>query len=251
MRISKSIRIGAGLLVEEISQTISGSRAAELVRSGFRVCLLGAPNSGKSTLMNALARRDVAIVSDEAGTTRDLIEVRLDIGGYLVVITDTAGIRHTDNKVEKEGIRRALEIAKKSDLVLFLVPPGDTSVPPEDVNAIRISSKADVGLVSECALAISALTGAGMDQLESFILERAKEATGTSGEGAGVMRLRHVAELGKCRIALESIASGEVRDSELVGEEFRQALNAIGRITGKVDVEDLLDVIFRDFCIGK
>jgi tRNA modification GTPase len=222
--------------------------------------ILGAPNAGKSSLMNALARRDVAIVSDEAGTTRDVIELHLDLGGYPVLLADTAGLRESGNKIETEGVRRALERAARADLKLIIIDGAVWPVIPDairaqiDSSSLLILNKADLlpsplqAASGHQLLAVSALSGAGLPELLAALKERAAGML-ASGDQPVLTRLRHREALEDCRLTLgRGLAVGPV---ELKAEELRLAARALGRITGRFDVEDVLDVIFREFCIGK
>jgi tRNA modification GTPase len=228
-------------------------RGGERLREGFVVVLAGAPNAGKSTLLNALAQREVAIVSPVAGTTRDVIEVRCDLGGLPVVVVDTAGLRDSADPVEQEGVARARARAAAADLVLWLVAPGET--PACGMAAVRglvVRTKADLGAEADGAdLSVSAQTGAGMAELLDCIAEEARRSLG--GGDAVITRERHRAALEAAEYGLRR--AGEVLGSggatELAAEEVRLAAQAIGRITGRVDVEDVLDRLFSSFCIGK
>jgi len=238
-------------LVREIADHIAGYRRAEIVRDGFRVVILGAPNAGKSSLLNALAQRDVAIVTDEPGTTRDLIEIALDLDGYKVLITDTAGIRKNAGTVESIGIKRALEASDSADLALLLVEPGG-SVPDVALACDRliVGSKVDLGgvMMPSADIQVSATTGDGLGNLLQLIGVRAATAAGAAGEVLP-SRLRHVDLLLRCQRALEG--SLLEKGLELRAEDLRTAADELGRISGKVDAEELLGVIFSNFCIGK
>jgi tRNA modification GTPase len=206
-------------------------------------------------LLNTLAQRDVAIVSETAGTTRDVIEVRLDLGGYPVIVADTAGIRESDDPIEQEGVRRAIERAKVADIALLLVDASDptpTAGLPPDVGEILdlvAWNKMDIGEPRLGGIPISAKTGEGIPQLLSKIAEMAGNILNSKGNDAPLTRARHRSHLEEVLAALER--SQQVPDRELFGEDLRLALRSLGRITGRVDVEDILDVIFREFCIGK
>jgi len=241
----------------EIGRHLRDDRG-ERLRDGAEVVLLGPVNAGKSSLVNALARRDVAIVSAEAGTTRDLIEVRLDIGGYPFTLVDTAGLRETSGAVEREGVRRARSRAEGADLVLSLsdlADPGPAAALPPGVPSIRVGTKADLVAGGEGRppagfdVAVSSRTGEGVDELLGLLAAFARDRM-APGESTLITRARHRAALTAVRDALAA-ALAETLPLELRAEELRHATDALGRLTGRVDVEDLLDVIFRDFCIGK
>jgi tRNA modification GTPase len=240
-------------LAAEIAAHLNDGHRGEIVRDGFRVALLGAPNAGKSSLLNALARRDAAIVSAEAGTTRDVIEVRLDLAGLPVVISDTAGIREAMSEVEREGIRRSLAAARDANLILWLSEGGDSNLPDgiSRETSLAMRSKADLARESTAnVLAVSALTGEGLDGLVREITKRASEAVGTGTEPV-LTQARHRQSLEAALAEIEAFLEGPADAVELRAEEIRRAAHAIGRITGRVDVEDVLDQIFGRFCIGK
>jgi len=222
------------------------------------VAIAGPPNVGKSSLLNRLARREAAIVSPYAGTTRDVIEVHLDLGGYPVTLLDTAGVCESDDPVEQEGVRRARARAEAADLVLWVVEAGAGALPKSENkdrwiihNKIDLSpTRAQSGDMDE-PYAISALTGQGLEQLVADLARFAQEALG-AGEPALVTRERHRVALQQTAEALNrALAVGRSGQEELIAEELRLAARALGRLTGRVDVEDVLEVIFRDFCIGK
>jgi tRNA modification GTPase len=249
----------ARALAGEIGRHLEDGRRGERIRDGAEIVVLGPPNAGKSSLVNALARRVVAIVTPEPGTTRDLIEVRLDIGGYAVTLVDTAGLRKAMGIVEAEGIRRAEQRAATADLVLWVEPvDGPASGPPGDGTypVIRVGSKADLidsypeGPSDSAGfeVVLSAETGQGMEVLVGRVERFLREAF-DGGDAAVITRARHREGLIACVAALERAAAAA--ELELSAEEMRRAGDALGRITGRVDVEDLLDVIFREFCIGK
>ncbi len=234
-----------------IADHLADARRGERLRDGVMVAVVGAPNAGKSSLVNALARRDVAIVSPEAGTTRDLIEVHLDLGGYPVILVDTAGLREAMGAVELEGIARARVRAGSADLVVALFA-SDAPADPEtlaliDERAIVVASKADLA-ARAAGLAISTRTGAGIDMLVSALTRRVADLLADSGRPPPT-RARHREALNACLAALDRAGTAPL--PELAAEELRLAADAIGRITGRVDIEDMLDAVFRDFCIGK
>lgn len=243
----------AAALRGEIAAALHDGRRGERLREGFWVVLAGAPNAGKSTLLNALSRREAAIVSDVPGTTRDAIEVRLDLGGLPVFLVDTAGLRETAEPVEIAGISRTRARIASADLVLVLVPPGGT--PPDlgtaDVQTLRVQTKADLLADSQNGmLAVSAHTGAGLEDLLDAI-----QAEAQSGLGAGdalITRARHRAALERCVDHLDRLESGAGRGMpELAAEDLRLAVRALGEVGGHVGVEDVLDRLFSGFCIGK
>jgi tRNA modification GTPase len=244
-------------LFEEIEKTLRDGHRGERLREGLVVAIAGPPNAGKSSLLNRLARRDAAIVSEYPGTTRDVIEVHLDLGGYPVTLLDTAGVRDSDDPVEQEGVRRARARAKAADLVLWVedATRGGGQIRNEYKNELIVHNKVDLldsaakqPMESEQAFEISALTGAGVDLLVAAVGQFAADAL-SGGEPPLVTRQRHRDALRECADALGRAAAA--RQEELVAEELRLAARALGRLTGRVDVEDILDVIFRDFCIGK
>ncbi|MEO8421870.1 MAG: tRNA uridine-5-carboxymethylaminomethyl(34) synthesis GTPase MnmE [Hyphomicrobium sp.] len=250
--------IVAGLQAAIAAHLDDGNRG-EILRDGVRIVLAGPPNAGKSSLLNALARRDAAIVSEEAGTTRDVIEVRLDLEGLPVVVSDTAGIRAPQGTIEQEGIRRTLAHARDADLVLWL---GDASLPavapPPEVLArgnkffLPLASKIDIpgALPRAGMLGVSAKTGAGLQELTRRLADIARERLGDLSSPA-ITRERHRQQLETCMNALNGFMSSPLHEHELRAEDLRIAANALGRITGRVDVEDVLGAIFARFCIGK
>jgi len=249
----------------EMDDVLATARSGEILRDGVHVAILGAPNVGKSSLMNRLARRDAAIVSDISGTTRDVVEVRLDLGGVPVILADTAGLRETDDPVEREGIARAQARAASADIALWVVDlSGDVTVDwPADFAGARrlvVGNKVDLTEAGAGAaasdLAVSAQTGQGMDALESWLAEAAQDLAGATGQAGLISRARQSASLRDVTASLgRALAEVSGRDvpgeAAVVAEEVRLALRALGHLVGAVDVEDVLDVIFRDFCIGK
>ena len=229
-----------------------------MVREGFRVAIVGAPNVGKSSLLNRIARRDAAIVAETAGTTRDVIEVRADLAGYSVIFADTAGLRDGEatGEIEREGMARARFQAGNADLVLHVVDASvaDAGGPAEDVGAdpalvLTVANKTDLAPPPPGAdFGVSARTGAGIDGLLAAIEARTAAAMG-AGEHPALTRLRHRQCLEDAAAALERALAAT--EAELTAEDLRLALRAMDRLIGRTDVEDLLDLIFRDFCIGK
>jgi tRNA modification GTPase len=242
------------LLVEEIEAHLASYHRAEIIREGFRVVIVGAPNAGKSSLLNALASREAAIVADEPGTTRDLIEVPLDLGGVKVLVTDTAGLREDGGRVEMIGIERARVRAAAAELVLLLRDLSETVPVPDGFGSVpiwTIGTKAD--LVGRAPVAgydhvISVRTGEGLGNFLGALTAIAGEAAFATGVLPS--RLRHVELLSRCGSLLRAALSGG-RELELAAEDLRLASDALGRIVGSVDVEELLGAIFSNFCIGK
>jgi len=258
-------------LRDEIATALDDGGRGERLREGFVVAIAGPPNAGKSTLFNRLARREAAIVSPYAGTTRDVIEVHLDLAGFPVTLLDTAGIRESGDPVEQEGVRRARARAGAADLVLWVVDlslSGNSGGDREELSEIGTDSniwllmnKADLAVEKLCirnesqsiqqAFVISAQTGAGVDAVVNTLATYAKDYF-SAGEAAVVTRARHRRALQDTVGALDrALAEGADGHEELVAENLRAAATSLGRLTGRVDVEDILDVIFRDFCIGK
>jgi tRNA modification GTPase len=253
-------------LRDDIRAALDDRHRGERLREGLVVAIAGPPNAGKSTLLNRLARREAAIVSPYPGTTRDVIEVHLDLDGYPVTLLDTAGVREADDPVELEGVNRARARAAEADLVLWVVDATDAaafSVPETGRSIWLIQNKIDSlhwaaaennearnSVISEkysTAYYLSAKEGTGVDSLLQAL---SREAAGhITGAPALVTRARHRHALEEAADALDR--AGRQTEDELVAEELRLAAQALGRLTGRVDVEDILDVIFRDFCIGK
>jgi tRNA modification GTPase len=242
--------LAAGVL-EQIQGHLSDARRGELTRDGLYLTVLGPPNSGKSSLVNALAQRNVAIVSEAAGTTRDVVEAHLNLNGYAVIVADTAGLRDASEAVEAEGVRRALARAESADLVLLLLDGSAADPQAPKVRAdLTVWNKSDRPWPQKReGLAISTRTGEGLQTLIDSISKQVRQKLENRNDSPVLTRARH-------RHALEAAAAALNRalaapESELMAEDLRLALREVGRITGRVDVEDLLDVIFRDFCIGK
>jgi tRNA modification GTPase len=253
-------------LVADMRSHLDDNRRGERLREGLHVAVLGAPNAGKSTLVNYLARRDVAIVSPLPGTTRDIVEAHLDLGGFPVILSDTAGLRPDQlgnqghDAIEAEGIKRAIARANEADLRILLFdgsewPQIDAhTLALNDGNALLVFSKAELGkdlpaqIESAPVLQVSVVTGAGMPELLNAIGQKLSVML-TPRETPSLTRARHRAAL---EASVAALARSQHADlPELVAEDIRLAIRHLAHITGKVDVEDLLDVIFRDFCIGK
>lgn len=244
-----------GKLCAELSDHLSGADFGEIIRDGLKVVIAGAPNAGKSSLMNILARREIAIVTDIAGTTRDVLHVDLNIDGYAVKLYDTAGLRETDEIVEREGIRRALKTVADADIVLSLAEIGDQAqqeFPGFAGRVVRIGTKSDIHPVAEdeYELCISSTTGDGLSELHGLLLADLRARAGSLSL-ALPSRMRHRVLLSDSLKALTAALGSASDGLDLRAEHLRQSANSLGRITGRVDVEDLLDVIFSEFCIGK
>jgi tRNA modification GTPase len=253
-------------LLGEIQEVLAAHGKSERLREGMVVAIAGPPNVGKSTLINQLARREVAIVSPHAGTTRDIIEVQLDLDGYPVTVIDTAGIRETDDPVEREGVRRARARAAEADLILWMIDAQHEINRPEGdapVWTVRNKIDLDVGAAASpgqraavlqepgsADFRISASRGDGLQPLVLAMITFAQDCLG-SGEGGLIGRARQRKLLQQTAASLERsiLASGE--GEELVADDLRAAAYSLGRLLGRVDVEDILDVIFKEFCIGK
>lgn len=239
-------------LETSLSQVLA-NRGGERMREGLTMVLAGPPNAGKSTLLNALAQRDVAIVSPIPGTTRDTLEVHCDLGGLPVVIVDTAGLRESGDAIEREGVARARMRAAKADLVLWLVPPeGTEDHPPAARQVLRVGTKADLNRIRhDCDMVVSAATGEGMTGLIERLALEADAALGQTD--ALLTRERHRRALERAQASLRAAIDLLARKGpvELVAEEARLSARAIGEITGRVDVEEVLDRLFSSFCIGK
>ncbi|MFT3939816.1 tRNA uridine-5-carboxymethylaminomethyl(34) synthesis GTPase MnmE [Rhodopseudomonas sp.] len=243
-------------LSAEIAEVLDEQGRGEKLRDGMVVAIAGPPNVGKSTLINRLARREVAIVSPHAGTTRDVIEVQLDLDGYPVTMIDTAGLRDSDDPVEQEGVRRARSRAASADLVLWLSTATDASDPDVSGPEVwRVRNKIDLTVgeaeasPSQPAFRISAATGEGFAELLRELTRFAAQYFG-SAEAGLITRGRHRLLLAEASVSLErSLASGLAE--EIVAEELRAAAHSLGRLLGRVDVEDVLGEIFSRFCIGK
>ena len=258
-------------LRSEIAAALADSGRGERLRDGLVVAIAGPPNAGKSTLLNRLARREAAIVSPYPGTTRDVIEVHFDLGGYPVTLLDTAGIRDSADPVEQEGVRRARAGTASADLVLWVIDVSASDIAVDDggknslksdiwliknkidlvVDKLCINCESGSGLSSPVTFPISAATGAGTDALVAALTVFAQNYFSAT-EPALVTRARHRRALEDTVAALDrALAERDSGREELIAEELRAAATTLGRLTGRVDVEDILDVIFRDFCIGK
>ena len=262
-------------MIDDLTLYIDNSHRGERLREGLSVAIVGAPNVGKSSLLNALARCDAAIVSDAAGTTRDVIEVHLDLGGYPVTLADTAGLRRglsrgpspdesdeSQVSVEAEGMRRTWARAAAADLKLTVIDirraqdPDPDTLALIDADALVVLNKRDLvaadgpeSIGGRPAITVSAVTGTGMDTLEAALSREATKRLTADAGSPLFTRARHRRALEDCVSALKRALAAPL--AELVAEDVRLALRALGRVSGRVDVEDVLDVIFQDFCIGK
>jgi len=244
-------------LRDEIKEVLAAQGQAERLRDGLVVAIAGPPNVGKSTLMNQLARREVAIVSPHAGTTRDIIEVQLDLDGYPVTVIDTAGIRETDDPVEQEGVRRARTRAAEADLVLWLADADSAKMGHDGSTPVwLVRNKIDLDhAVGRDGIAlpefrISAARGDGVAGLIGALVGFAQDFFGSAESGL-ITRERQRSLLMDTAASLDRSLAAVGRGEELVAEDLRSAAYSLGRLLGRVDVEDILDVIFREFCIGK
>jgi tRNA modification GTPase len=235
------------LLRNEIAVHLDDRQRGERLRDGLVFAITGAPNVGKSSLLNALAERDVAIVSATPGTTRDAIETRLVLGGVPVTLVDTAGLRDTTDPIEAEGVRRALARAAAADLVITVIEAGSSDGP--DAGVLVVANKSDIHSKQNAdQLEVSALTGAGIRELRARLTAEAIALTQSSGPPP-LTRARHrTALVAASRWLVDAVDAVE---PELRGEAMRLALRALGTITGHIGVEQILDSIFREFCIGK
>src|ERR1700676_1624170 len=249
-------------LTEEIQEALAAQGRSERLREGLVVAISGPPNVGKSTLINLLARREVAIVSPHAGTTRDVIEVQLDLDGYPVTVIDTAGIRETDDPVEQEGVRRARMRAAEADLVLWMIDvPNEEGARGGNAPVWVVRNKIDLDTVGESVGAlrgagratdfeISASRGDGVAELIEALVVFVRDYFGSKEEGL-IGRERQRKLLQQTVQSLQRSISVVEKGEELAAEELRAAAHSLGRLLGRVDVEDVLDVIFREFCVGK
>jgi tRNA modification GTPase len=252
-------------LADDMASHLDDAHRGERIRDGFRIAIIGPPNAGKSSLLNALAQREAAIVSDIPGTTRDVVEVRLVLAGYPVWIADTAGLREAADAIEAEGVRRALERAEEADLRIGVVEgdePAESLLAMLGSGDVLVRTKLDLygapasrrhALVmagGRPALHISATSGEGIAELEALLARRIVEALGRE-EAPVLTRARHRRLVEEARGALLRAIPALDQGAELAAEDVRVAADQIGRLTGRIDVEDLLDEIFSSFCIGK
>ena len=248
------------VLIRDIEKSLNDGRRGEILREGFRVAVIGPPNAGKSTLVNWLSKRPVSIISEQPGTTRDVLEASLDLGGYPVIIADTAGLRASTDPIENEGVKRAQEWAKTANSRLILLEPSTEAgflerLKPNPECDLVILNKIDLlprDFKKEETLAISLKDEIGLDKLLNG-LKKIVSKSMVGQEPPVITRTRHREALQSCLNSIKSaktaLLSGE--EPEIVAEELRASTKSLGRVVGAVDVEDLLDVVFGDFCIGK
>lgn len=244
-----------GSIIGEVSDHLDDNGQGQVLRDGIYITIIGAPNAGKSSLLNILSQRDAAIVSEKAGTTRDVIEVHLELNGYPLILADTAGLREVADDIESEGVRRAEERAQHADLKLAVF---DGGVWPEkdfktlqliDKNTVVVINKSDLLKESSSEfIPVSAKTGDGLDVLLEVLKKEVAERCHLSAAPA-LTRTRHRTALEECLANLQRFST--TLETELNAENLRLGARALGRITGRVDVEEVLDIIFREFCIGK
>ena len=253
--VSKKLWGEVGDLSAAIAQHLDDGRRGERIRSGISIAIVGPPNAGKSSLLNMLSRRETAIVSATPGTTRDVIDVHLDLDGHAVTIADTAGLRESADTIESEGVRRAKLRAESADLKIALFdgatyPTVDAATQSlVDTNTIAVVNKSDLLKTPPGAMmAMSLQSGAGVDAFLSRLHDAVKKLADT-GAAMPLTRVRHRTALEECLAALQRARAAS--ESELAAEDLRLAARALGRLTGRIDVEEILDAVFRDFCIGK
>ena len=246
--ISKDVLLILTNIIKDLEYESESTKVAERIRSGFEVAIVGKPNVGKSSLLNALSGREAALTSEEAGTTRDIIEVRMDLGGLPVTMMDTAGLRDTDNLIENKGISKAIEKANSADLVIVLTEDGEIPIEIQNSSVLKFVSKCDDG---ELADGVSAFTGYGLDNMISSIKRKLEKRVQNQGLAT---RYRHReaidSAVNKIQMAKKFVKDGP-SFYDLAAEELRQTTYTLDELFGKVDVENVLDEIFSSFCLGK
>jgi tRNA modification GTPase len=259
--VLKDVHTAIEEIYKEIKKTLKDQRVGEKIREGFKVSIIGEVNAGKSSLLNLLSKRDVAIVSDEKGTTRDIIEVYLNLDGYPVILADTAGIRESENNIEKKGIELAINRSKESDLNLIIIDNSSMQVDKKILDLINqdsivILNKSDLssdnsGEYKNNGILISVKDNKNIDKLIDLIKDKlSKKIIDT--KNILVSRERHRNKLNLCLLELEKfLEKKQSKEIELAAEDLRMATRHLGAIIGKVDVEEILGSIFKDFCIGK
>lgn len=250
--LDEAVAREAAALRDALAAEIAEGSRGEALREGLRIAILGAPNAGKSSLLNALAGRDAAIVSPQAGTTRDVVQVRLVLAGVPVTLSDTAGLRVSCDAIEAEGVRRARAEGSAADLVIAVfaadAEPDWETLALVEAGALKVMNKADLATAPIAGLAVSALTGAGLPALRAALEARVTAKAGP-GQAAALTRPRHRAALADAVAALDEVAYAPL--PEIAAEALRTALLALGRLTGAVGTEAILDLVFSEFCIGK
>ena len=259
--VLKEVHTAIEEIYKEIKKTLEDQRVGEKIREGFKVSIIGEVNAGKSSLLNLLSKRDVAIVSDEKGTTRDIIEVYLNLDGYPVILADTAGIRESENNIEKKGIELAINRSKESDLNLIIIDNSSMQVDKKILDLINqdsivVLNKSDLssdnsGEYKNNGILISVKNNKNIDKLIDLIKDKlSKKIIDT--KNILVSRERHRNKLNLCLLELEKfLEKKQSKEIELAAEDLRMATRHLGAIIGKVDVEEILGSIFKDFCIGK
>ena len=246
--VSKDVLLILSNIIKDLLDESESTKVAERIRSGFEVAIVGKPNVGKSSLLNALSGREAALTSEEAGTTRDIIEVRMDLGGLPVTMMDTAGLRDTDNLIENKGISKAIEKANSADLVIVLTEDGEIPIEIQNSSVLKFVSKCDDG---ELADGVSAFTGYGLDNMISSIKRKLEKRVQNQGLAT---RYRHReaidSAVNKIQMAKKFVKDGP-SFYDLAAEELRQTTYTLDELFGKVDVENVLDEIFSSFCLGK
>ena len=246
--ISKDVLLILTNIIKDLEYESESTKVAERIRSGFEVAIVGKPNVGKSSLLNALSGREAALTSEEAGTTRDIIEGRMDLGGLPVTMMDTAGLRDTDNLIENKGISKAIEKANSADLVIVLTEDGEIPIEIQNSSVLKFVSKCDDG---ELADGVSAFTGYGLDNMISSIKRKLEKRVQNQGLAT---RYRHReaidSAVNKIQMAKKFVKDGP-SFYDLAAEELRQTTYTLDELFGKVDVENVLDEIFSSFCLGK
>ena len=256
--LEDEVRAGCAALRGEIAAHLAQGERGERLREGLAIAILGAPNVGKSSILNALVGREAAIVSARAGTTRDVVEVRLDLAGVPATLADTAGLRDSPDEIEAEGIRRARLRAGEADLIIAVfaadrAPDAETLALLDGERVLVVANKADLAappatIGDRAALPVSARTGEGIAELRARLDAIARDLAGP-GQDQALTRPRHRAALAEAAAWLERAEAAQL--PEITAEALRAALAALERLVGRVDVEQILDIVFCDFCIGK